>query len=65
MFLSQIIPLHLPPGDTSTERTVYINGLTEQIDSAKELINDVINGVSHWLVHWIDIFTFGCDLVHC
>lgn len=40
----QIIPLHLPPGDTSTERTVYINGLTEQIDSAKELINDVING---------------------
>lgn len=43
----QIIPLHLPPGDTSTERTVYINGLKEQIESAKELINEVINGVSH------------------
>ncbi|KAG6571996.1 Far upstream element-binding protein 1, partial [Cucurbita argyrosperma subsp. sororia] len=40
----QIIPLHLPPGDTSTERTVYINGLKEQIESAKELINEVING---------------------
>ncbi|XP_042507807.1 far upstream element-binding protein 2-like [Macadamia integrifolia] len=40
----QIIPLHLPPGDTSTERTVYINGTTEQIDSAKELINELISG---------------------
>ncbi|KAF5174930.1 Far upstream element-binding protein [Thalictrum thalictroides] len=40
----QIIPLHLPPGDTSTERTVYINGTQEQIDSAKDLVNDVIAG---------------------
>ncbi|KAJ4963374.1 hypothetical protein NE237_023313 [Protea cynaroides] len=40
----QIIPLHLPPGDTSTERTVYVNGTKEQIESAKELINEVING---------------------
>uniref|UniRef100_A0A0A0K828 RNA-binding protein Nova-1 n=2 Tax=Cucumis sativus TaxID=3659 RepID=A0A0A0K828_CUCSA len=40
----QIIPLHLPPGDTSTERSVYINGLKEQIESAKELINEVISG---------------------
>ncbi|EEF40472.1 far upstream element-binding protein 2 [Ricinus communis] len=40
----QIIPLHLPPGDPTTERTVYINGLTEQIEAAKELVNDVLNG---------------------
>ncbi|KDP38243.1 hypothetical protein JCGZ_04886 [Jatropha curcas] len=40
----QIIPLHLPPGDPSTERTLYINGSTEQIEAAKELVNDVING---------------------
>ncbi|KAJ9135601.1 hypothetical protein P3X46_032767 [Hevea brasiliensis] len=40
----QIIPLHIPPGDTSTERTVYINGSTEQIEAAKELVNDVISG---------------------
>ncbi|GMH13424.1 hypothetical protein Nepgr_015265 [Nepenthes gracilis] len=40
----QVVPLHLPPGDTSTERSVYINGTTEQIESAKELINEVISG---------------------
>ncbi|XP_022988729.1 far upstream element-binding protein 1-like [Cucurbita maxima] len=40
----QVIPLHLPPGDTSTERNVYINGLKEQIESAKELINEVMSG---------------------
>uniref|UniRef100_A0A2P2IPZ1 Uncharacterized protein MANES_17G094800 n=1 Tax=Rhizophora mucronata TaxID=61149 RepID=A0A2P2IPZ1_RHIMU len=40
----QIIPLHLPPGDPSTERTVYINGSTEQIEAAKELVNDVMSG---------------------
>eukprot|EP00262_Sarcandra_glabra_P015345 TRINITY_DN4713_c0_g2_i1.p1 TRINITY_DN4713_c0_g2~~TRINITY_DN4713_c0_g2_i1.p1 ORF type:complete len:583 (+),score=123.08 TRINITY_DN4713_c0_g2_i1:50-1798(+) len=39
----QIIPLHLPVGDTSTERTVYMNGTTEQIESAKQLINEVIS----------------------
>ncbi|XP_050230973.1 uncharacterized protein LOC126679989 [Mercurialis annua] len=40
----QIIPLHLPPGDPTAERTVYINGSTEQIEAAKELINEVISG---------------------
>lgn len=43
----QVIPLHLPPGDTSTERNIYINGLKEQIESAKELIDEVISGVSY------------------
>lgn len=40
----QIVPLHLPPGDTSTERNVYIDGSNEQIESAKELINEVLSG---------------------
>ncbi|XP_047327463.1 far upstream element-binding protein 1-like [Impatiens glandulifera] len=39
----QIIPLHLPPGDTSTERNVYISGLKEQVESARSLINDIIS----------------------
>ncbi|KAJ4952909.1 hypothetical protein NE237_029741 [Protea cynaroides] len=37
----QLIPLHLPPGDTSTERTVQIEGTNEQIESAKQLISEV------------------------
>ncbi|CAL0322539.1 unnamed protein product [Lupinus luteus] len=40
----QVIPLHLPPGDTSTERTLKIEGTPEQIESAKELVNQVISG---------------------
>ncbi|WOL09086.1 hypothetical protein Cni_G17839 [Canna indica] len=39
----QVIPLHLPPGDTSTERTVYIDGTKEQIEAAKQLVNEVIS----------------------
>ncbi|KAE9586227.1 putative K domain-containing protein [Lupinus albus] len=40
----QVIPLHLPPGDTSTERTLKIEGTPEQIESAKQLVNQVISG---------------------
>ncbi|XXG48230.1 hypothetical protein AAC387_Pa02g2738 [Persea americana] len=39
----QLIPLHLPPGDTSTERTVHIDGTQEQIESAKQLVNEVVS----------------------
>ncbi|XP_042401822.1 far upstream element-binding protein 2-like [Zingiber officinale] len=38
----QVIPLHPPPGDTSTERTVYIDGTQEQIEIAKQLVNEII-----------------------
>ncbi|RZS01011.1 hypothetical protein BHM03_00030812 [Ensete ventricosum] len=41
----QVIPLHLPPGDTSTERIVYIDGTTEQIEAAKQLVNEVTSEV--------------------
>jgi hypothetical protein len=41
--LVQVVPLHLPPGDFSTERTVYIDGTKEQIEIAKQLVNEVIS----------------------
>ncbi|TYI22450.1 hypothetical protein ES332_A06G104400v1 [Gossypium tomentosum] len=37
----QVIPLHLPPGDTSTERTLHIDGTSEQIKHARELVDEV------------------------
>ncbi|KAL8054369.1 hypothetical protein ABFX02_05G133100 [Erythranthe guttata] len=37
----QVIPLHLPPGDTSKERTVQIDGTSEQIEAAKQLVEEV------------------------
>ncbi|XP_038700675.1 far upstream element-binding protein 1 isoform X2 [Tripterygium wilfordii] len=39
----QVIPLHLPPGDTSTERTLHIEGTSEQIEAAKQLVDEVIS----------------------
>ncbi|XP_051137066.1 uncharacterized protein LOC127255538 [Andrographis paniculata] len=39
----QVIPLHLPPGDMSKERTVQIEGTTEQIEAAKQLVFEVIS----------------------
>ncbi|KAL8152279.1 hypothetical protein V2J09_010039 [Rumex salicifolius] len=39
----QVIPLHPPPGDTSTERTVQIDGSAEQVEAAKQLVNEVIS----------------------
>ncbi|XP_022728873.1 far upstream element-binding protein 1-like isoform X2 [Durio zibethinus] len=39
----QVIPLHLPPGDTSTERTLHIDGSSEQIKNARELVDEVIS----------------------
>lgn len=37
--------MHLPPGDTSMERTLQIDGSSEQIESAKQLVNEVISEV--------------------
>ncbi|XP_041990147.1 far upstream element-binding protein 2-like [Salvia splendens] len=39
----QVIPLHLPPGDTSQERTVQIDGTSEQIEAAKLIVDEVIS----------------------
>ncbi|EEF45804.1 nucleic acid binding protein, putative [Ricinus communis] len=39
----QVIPLHLPPGDTSTDRNVHIEGTSEQIELAKQLVNEAIS----------------------
>ncbi|AES73389.2 putative K domain-containing protein [Medicago truncatula] len=40
----QVIPLHPPPGDTSTERTLKIDGTPDQIESAKQLVNQILTG---------------------
>ncbi|KAL4333906.1 hypothetical protein GQ457_07G045020 [Hibiscus cannabinus] len=39
----QVIPLHLPPGDPATERTLHIDGTSEQIKNARELVDEVIS----------------------
>lgn len=40
----QVIPLHLPPGDPTPERTLQIDGTTDQIEHAKHLVNEIISG---------------------
>lgn len=44
-FLLQLIPLHLPPGDSSTERNLHVDGTPEQIEIAKQLVNEIISEV--------------------
>ncbi|CAL1370472.1 unnamed protein product [Linum trigynum] len=39
----QVIPLHLPPGDTTSDRNVHIDGTSEQVEAAKQLVNEVIS----------------------
>uniref|UniRef100_A0A8I6YG37 Uncharacterized protein n=2 Tax=Hordeum vulgare subsp. vulgare TaxID=112509 RepID=A0A8I6YG37_HORVV len=34
---NKVIPFHFPPGDTSTERTLYIDGTTKQMEIAQTL----------------------------
>jgi hypothetical protein len=48
--------LHLPAGDTSTERTVHIDGTQEQIEAAKQLISEVTSEVR--LLFSLCIFLF-------
>ena len=59
----QVIPLHLPPGDTSQERTVQIDGTSEQIEAAKQLVNEVISEVC--LVAFICNFGYYVPRVFC
>uniref|UniRef100_A0A1J3JUL0 Far upstream element-binding protein 1 n=1 Tax=Noccaea caerulescens TaxID=107243 RepID=A0A1J3JUL0_NOCCA len=40
----QVIPLHLPPGDPTPERTLQIDGTNDQIEHAKQLVNEIISG---------------------
>ena len=55
----QVIPLHLPPGDMSKERTVQIEGTSEQIEAAKQLVEEVTSEVCSMVV----IYMFFCDFV--
>lgn len=45
----QVIPLHLPPGDPSTERTLQIEGTAEQIEAAKLMVDEVISEVCSFM----------------
>ena len=54
--LVQVIPLHLPAGDTSTERTVHIDGTQEQVEIAKQLVIEVTSEVR---------FLSSCDIHDC
>ncbi|KAK1436052.1 hypothetical protein QVD17_01827 [Tagetes erecta] len=52
----QVIPLHPPPGDTSTHRTVQIDGSSDQIEAAKQLVNEVISEV--------ELKVYGLYVIH-
>ncbi|ERM99681.1 hypothetical protein AMTR_s00099p00051410 [Amborella trichopoda] len=41
----QLIPQHLPEGDVSKERTVHVTGNKKQIETAQEMIKEVMNQV--------------------
>lgn len=56
-----MVPLHPPPGDTSTERSVHIDGTPEQIEAAKELVNEAISEVC--CVY--DCYYARCHLCFC
>ncbi|GKB99238.1 hypothetical protein Tco_0985375 [Tanacetum coccineum] len=47
--LAEVIPLHPPRGDTSTERAVHIDGTSDQIEAAKQMVE--------WLLDDNDIFS--------
>lgn len=52
----QVIPLHLPPGDPTPQRTLQIDGTTDQIEHAKQLVNEIISGE----VCLIAVFAMDC-----
>jgi hypothetical protein len=60
-----VIPLHLPPGDTSQERTLQIDGTNEQIESAKQLVNEVISEVCLLMLDCRQEFFLMRRKTHC
>ncbi|KAK9920541.1 hypothetical protein M0R45_029096 [Rubus argutus] len=50
----QVIPLHLPPGDTSTERIVQIDGTSEQFEAAKQLVNKSFQRIVLETQQWLE-----------
>ncbi|KAG6417096.1 hypothetical protein SASPL_119246 [Salvia splendens] len=59
----QVIPLHLPPGDTSQERTVQIDGTSEQIEAAKLIVDEVISEVCPMIALSCFLFLRLCSLL--
>nr|VDD13378.1 unnamed protein product [Brassica oleracea] len=58
----QVIPLHLPPGDPTPERTLQIDGTTDQIEHAKQLVNEILSGEGN--VHNLVIFLTCKMIIH-
>lgn len=56
---SQVEPLL--PGDMPPERTIYIGGTKEQIEAAKQLVNEAISEV---LMFWTNILLFMAFTAH-
>lgn len=54
----QVIPLHPPPGDMSNERTVQIDGTSEQIEVAKQMVNEAIEVCTVMLCFVVKYFIF-------
>ncbi|KAL6524912.1 hypothetical protein OROMI_030505 [Orobanche minor] len=65
--LIEIGPMHVPCDDTSTERSVYINGETQQIEAAKELADEVIYGIPSETNNYLQLLPFpvGISDDHC
>lgn len=49
LFFLQIVPLRPPPNEILLERSVFINGSQEQIDSAQEMVNEIVREVSVYI----------------
>ncbi|KAL6509926.1 hypothetical protein OROGR_022414 [Orobanche gracilis] len=56
--LIEIGPMHVPCDDTSTEKSVYINGETQQIEGAKELVDEVICGIPSETNNYLQLLPF-------
>ncbi|KAL6535541.1 hypothetical protein OROMI_026915 [Orobanche minor] len=56
--LIEIGPIHVPCDDTSTEKSVYINGETQQIEAAKELVDEVICGIPSETNNYLQLLPF-------
>ena len=65
--------MHLPPGDPTPERTLQIDGTTDQIEHAKQLVNEILSGEvclivlfamdCVWLLQCLFFYILCCDCI--
>ncbi|KAL6535542.1 hypothetical protein OROMI_026916 [Orobanche minor] len=56
--LIEIGPMHVSCDDTSTQKSAYINGETQQIEAAKELVDEVICGIPSETNNYLQLLPF-------